>query len=75
MSARRTFWTVIGFVTFLVTGKVLGALILGTGLDTPRLASMFVAYSLVSYLCYSLTFVRAWNERAQELTQLQETRG
>lgn len=67
LSARMNFWTVIVFTMILVTGKFAAALVFSTEVYPPRFAGMFVVYSFVSYHCYSLTFVRAWNDRAREL--------
>lgn len=67
MPVRAIFWTAIAFSSAFVIAKAAGASIFGTELYTPRLASMLVAYSLVSYLCYSLMFARAGNDRAREL--------
>jgi hypothetical protein len=57
----------VTFTAAIVVGKASSDCLFGAGIYTPRLASTFVAYFLVSYLCYSWTFARAWDARAKEL--------
>lgn len=67
MPSRLIFWTAVTFAAAIVGGKASSDWLFGLGIYTPSLASTFVAYFLVSYLCYSLTFARAWDARAKEV--------
>ncbi len=70
LPARVTFWTAVFVAALIVTGKAAVSFFLHGELYTPEISSGFVAYWLVSYLCYSLTFGRAWNLRAQQTKSL-----